>query len=155
MRFLRRRDVRSRPAPTVRSGPVSPAAASAGPQSFGDIPGIIVWRDAHYWHERYGPDAQWADFSSQDPEYEWAVAVVAHLQGMRFRRFQISTRVGNVPPPKVHCAVIANDPVGELPTYVSQRWPSLDAALEQAGWHSRREGDLLVQVVVDSEERVA
>lgn len=121
------------------------------PIASGSLPGFRAATDAHYWHERFGPDARWADFSSSDPTFEWAVNHVAHLQGTRFRQFQLSHEDA-----KVHCTEIRNDPVGDLPFVRFSWWPSLEAALAHAGGHSRTEADgLPVQVFVGGEERFA
>lgn len=154
MRFIRRRDTRpGSPLAEAVDPPASVRPANA-PLSSGAVPDFIVGGDAYYWHKRHGPDPRWADFSSRDPEYEWAVGMVADVQGVRFRRCYISTRVGHVPPPTVHCFDIGNDPVAELPTFRSTFWPSLAAALDHAGV-SRTEDSVLVQVFVDYVERTA
>lgn len=124
------------------------------PLALGSIPGFRVATDAHFWHERFGPDARWADFSSSDPEYEYAVGIVSHLQGTRFWQFHLSTDPDRRT--TVHCMEIGNEPVGELPSFRSTWWPSFEAALKYAGGYSRIEPDgLLVQVFVNDQERLA
>ena len=123
------------------------------PLASGGMPGIRVATDAHFWYERFGPDARWADFRSSDPEYEYAVGIVSHLQGTRFLKFHISTDPDRA---AIHCMEIGNEPVGELPSFRSTWWPSLDAALRYAGGHSRIEPNgLPVQVFLNGRERLA
>jgi hypothetical protein len=117
------------------------------------MPGFRVATDAHFWRERFGPDARWADFTSSDPEYEFAVREVRHLQGTRFRQYRLSTDRDRA---TVYCMEIGNEPVGELPSFRSTWWPSLDAALGYAGGRSRIEPDgLAVQVFLNDRERLA
>lgn len=94
MRFFRRRGTRPGSPPAETDDRTPQVAAPNAPVSSGAVPDLIVGGDAYHWHNLYGPDARWADFSSRDPEYEWAVGMVADLQGVRFRRCYISTRVG-------------------------------------------------------------
>ena len=123
------------------------------PLSSGAISGFRVATDAYFWHERFGPDARWADFTSSDPEYEWAVGQVSHLQGTRFRQFHISTDPDR---PTVNCMEIGNEPVRELPSFRITWWSSVDAALGYAGDRSRTEPDgLPVQVFLNGRERLA